>query len=241
MRAYATVSRHRFPQFQVCQGLPSLGKQLGLNSESEKDIKNPVGSRFEQAYNFCRDCIALFDGVEDVASLIRTSKSIQEQTEKFWFKQLLENLVRRLLRREPGVATDEGSGLVKGCCRLAVLILVDTMMREAFSSPNYSGHNVRAVRANLLDTDTKLGRALYWLMVAMLHGQRVDLGEPARALYLAEAVLLAMDVSENEWRLIRTRLVRYLEMKQLNDLAGIQISELWEVGPISQTVMDDWI
>lgn len=241
MRAYATVSRHRFPLFKVCHGLPSLGKQLELDPGSDDNMENLTGSRFEEAYDFCRDCIALCDGVEDVASLIRTSKPMQEQTEICCFKQLLEGVVRRLLRGEPGVATNESSGLVKGCCRLAVLIMVDTMIREAFGSPNYNGHNAQAIKANLLNMDTKLGRALYWLMVAMLHGQRVDLGKPARALYLAEAVLLAIDVTDNEWRLTRTRLVQYLDMKQTTDLGDTRISDLWEVGPISHTVMDNWI
>ncbi len=240
MRAYAIASRHRFPAFTVCQVLPSLDKQLRVGPEGENNTGRFVGSQFEETYKFCQDCVALLDGLEDVASLIRSTKKFEVETERSWLKPLLEGLVRRLLRNVPGIAIDERSALIRGSCRLAVLISVDAMIREAFASPNYNGQHVRAIKMSLLDMDTKLGLALYWLMVAMLHAQRVDLGEPARALYLAEVVLLAIDVSDHAWRHTKARLVEYLQRKQINELVDTQISELWELEPISQMIIDDW-
>ena len=241
LRAYATFSRHRFPGYVVCRSLPSLDEQLAIVSLDDGDEQTIAGSHSEETSEFSHDCIALLDGLEDVVSMIRDTKSRGPQVEAFWFKPLLEGLVRRLLRRAPGVALDKRSILIKGCCRLVVLISVDILVREAFGTPNYSSHFVRKVKSDLLDMDTKLGRTLYWLIVATLHGQKVDLGEPARGLYVAEAVLLAMDVSENTWRLVRARLLEYLETQKPNRLVDTHVSQLWDLEPITQIVIENWI
>ena len=241
LRAYATVSGHRFPQYVVCQNLPSLNKQLDIGHLDDGEGQSIACSYYSKTNGFCHDCIALIDGLEDIMSFIRTTKANATQPEAYLFQPLLEGLVHRLLRKEPGVALDGISTLINGCCRLAVLILVDAMVREAFGSPAYTDHHVRRIKSDLLPMNTGLGRALYWLMVATLHGQKVDLGEPARGMYVAEAVLLAIDISENTWRLARDKILDYLELRKTNELVDTNSLELWELGPISQIIIEDWI
>ena len=196
----------------------------------------------QESYRHCEDALVLVHGLEDLMELLGSTARNPFVRLNISLKDLLSCAVTQLLSKGP-VDLDDPNGrsyLSRRCCRLAVLLFVDVAIKEIFDSPDPPGRYVRKLKSDLVGITTLWSRSLEILMMILLQHDRIALEKPWRWWYVADVVMMTMNIGQTTWRAIEETLLAYIGGSTFEASQTAQSGSIWDMQSMTQSFVQEW-
>ena len=191
----------------------------------------PVDSHLP-VYRFCEDCLRMIHGLEDIMLVIGSAAQQKKRPSDAELRDLFWDNVLQLLLSDDGEMSNDTLAIAMRCCRLAALILVDFVIHERFHSQPQEGFFIRVLRKTLLDVNEHWGRSYEMFITIMSRTDRLALERSQRAWYIADVIMLTINMSRDKWTRIEGKLLGYIRANPLDKVRDPQDSSVFDMNSI---------
>ena len=229
LRAYLVISSPRYPRFAVIRAVEPIAIRISSSSNHEwEDISTQAVGLYQPVYRFCEDCLRIIHGLEDVILIIDSAAHQKKRPSDVEMRDLFWDAVFQLLTNDDN-NTHDTLAIARRCCRLASLILIDVVIHERLHSQPQEGFFIRVLRKNLLDVNEHWGRSYEMFITIMSRTDRIALEKSMRTWYIADIIMLTINMSRDKWTRIEGRLLAYIKENPLDKVRDPQDSSLFDM------------
>ena len=238
LRAYLVISHPRYPRFAPIRAIEPIAIKIPSSARDWEEMSTETVESHQSVYRFCEDCLRIIHGLEDLMLVIGSAAQQKKRPSDQELHSLFWDAVFHLLTDDDNETRNATLAIARRCCRLAALILVDVVIHERLHKQPQEGFFIRVLRKNLLDVNEHWGRSYEMFITIMSRTDRLALEKSMRAWYIADVIMLTVNMSRDKWTRIEGKLLAYIRENPLAKVRDPQDSHIFDMSSLTDMLVN---
>ena len=233
------ISHPRYPRFAPIRAIEPIAIKIPLSARDWEEMSTETIESHQSVYRFCEDCLRIIHGLEDLMLVIGSAAQQKKRPSDQELYSLFWDAVFHLLTEEDKETRNATLAIARRCCRLAALILVDVVIHERLQTQPQEGFFIRVLRKNLLDVNEHWGRSYEMFITIMSRTDRLALEKSMRAWYIADVIMLTVNMSRDKWTRIQDKLLAYIRENPLAKVRDPHDSNIFDMSSLTEMLVNN--